>query len=55
VLVMAGQLTIGVRSAYRTVMLRTFEVEATDGHLDIDFNPIEGEAVVSTLQVQRLP
>jgi hypothetical protein len=39
---------------YPAVVRRSFEVEVSDGQLSIDFNPIEGETVMSTLQAWGL-
>jgi len=39
--------------AYRTVLTRTLPVRVSDGHLRIEFTPVLGEAIVSTLTVAK--
>jgi hypothetical protein len=35
----------------RTVVTQTFTVDVSDGHLMLDFNSVQGEALVSTISI----
>jgi beta-galactosidase len=38
--------------AYRKVVTRSFTVSVSDGRLELDFRPVRGEAVVSTISIR---
>lgn len=40
--------------AHSTAIWRSFEVAVSDGRLQLDFKPLAGEAVVSTIRVERI-
>ncbi len=39
--------------AYRTVLTRTLSVTVSNGHLELDFAPTAGDAIVSTIAISR--